>query len=223
MNRWMKKWMLSLSLVCLASLCWAAGKTVKEEETGRTFPVEIKGSKKGVTLTCTGTACREKTWVAVNVYAIAHWVDKSAAKSALKAYKGKSGSDIESNQKFFDALCQADIEKRLKLEFVRSVGAGKIRGAFKESLDKCYSSLPKVAKDFIALFKKDLADKDTIEIHSLPGGNITVYQNGKELGTFSKDKKFAAAVWKIWFQKELADDYLKAVKKGLVKDLKKLW
>jgi len=200
---------------------FAGGGTVKEKETGRSFESELKGSKG--TLVCIGTGCREKTWLAVDVYAAAHWVDAGALSKELGAWKGKSGAAVASDQKFFDALAKADSEKRLRMLFVRSVAVKKIRDAFEESLLKSYKTLPAVAKAFVALFQKDLKDGTTIELRSLPGGLIEVYLDGKLTKKFAKDRAFATAIWNIWFQADLADDYLKKVKVGLVAELAKIW
>jgi hypothetical protein len=220
----MNRSVLTLTLVLgIATLAFAAPEKVKEAVTGKEFDKTVSGAEKGRTLTCVGTACREKTWVAVDVYAVALWVDAGKLKSDLSKWKGKSGKDVAGDQAFFDSLCKADVEKRLRLVFVRSVGAQKIRDAFKESLASSYETLPKAATDFLALFTQDLNTGDSIELRSLPGGVIEAYQNNKLLKTFGKDPSFAAAVWKIWFQKEVADEYLEIVKKNLVSDLSRIW
>jgi len=211
-------------VLALVGVALAGDGKVVEEETGKKFDAVVAGTGEDVKLVCTGTACREKTMFAVNVYAIAHWIDAKGGKEALKKWKGKTGKQVRDDQDFFDALCSADIEKRFRLVFVRDVEAEKVRDAFKESLVNVYGkNLPKVARDFIMLWRKELKDGHTIELRSLPGGTIEARLNDKKIGTFEKDKKFADAVWKIWFQKKVADDYLKAVKKGLVSRISALW
>ena len=159
----------------------------------------------------------------MNVYAVAQWVDPVGAKKALAKWKGKTGEAVEDDQAFFDALCAGDFEKRLRLEFVRDVGVDKIKEAFKASLKLSFGgTIPKYGNDFIAAFKNELTEKSSYEFHFLPGKTIVAYENGKKLGSW-KDKGLAEAVWKIWFQKELAEDKLVVVKKGLVSRLAEAW
>ena len=83
--------------------------------------------------------------------------------------------------------------------------------------------LPDVAKKFIALWKNELKKNHTMEIFSYPGGTIEARLNGKKVGRFEKDRKFAEAVWKIWFQKKVADSYLQIVKKKLISRVAAIW
>lgn len=209
--------------ILLATPMVVQAQTVTESETGKSFKATIDGAEKDRKLICTGTGCREATFFAVNVYAIAHWADGKALAESLKAWKGKGPAALDSDQSFFDALCAADVEKRFRMEFVRNVEVEKIRDAFKDSLVKAYGTLPAIATEFIGLFKEELKEGSSIELRSLPGGIIEAYQNDKLLKKFPADKALATNVWKIWFQKELADDYLKTVKKNLVGRVIELW
>ena len=209
-------------LLCVAAAVAAADRQVVEKETGTKFAAKLKGAS-GKSLVCVGTACREKTMFAVNVYAIAHWVEAAGAKAALKKWKGKSGKALEKDQAFYDALSKADVEKRLRLVFVRDVESKKIREAFEDSLKNTFKPMPKVVKEFVALWKADLKEGNTMELRSLPGGTLEAYQNDKLLKRFEKNKELAAGVWQIWFQQKLADGYLKDVKKGLVSGIGAIW
>ena len=210
-------------LLCVAAVVLAAGKQVVEKETGTKFAAELKGAAGGKRMVCIGTACREKTMFAVNVYAVAHWIEVEGAKKALAKWKGKTGKALEKDQAFFNALCKADVEKRLRLVFVRDVESKKIREAFGDSLKNTFKPLPKTVKDFIALWKVDLKEGNTMELRSLPGGTLEAYQNGKLLKKFEKDKELASGVWLIWFQSKLADGYLEDVKTGLVSGVGAIW
>ena len=83
--------------------------------------------------------------------------------------------------------------------------------------------MPKVVTEFVALWKADLKEGNTMELRSLPGGALEAYQNDKLLKRFERNKELAAGVWQIWFQKKLADGYLKDVKKGLVSGIAVIW
>ncbi len=207
-----------------ASLCAGATNTIKEPETGKVFDAQVAGATPGVTLSCTGVACREKTALGVDVYAIAHWVDAKGAQGALAKWKGKKGKDIAADQAFYDALCAADVEKRLSLVFVRDVDAGAIRDAFQESLTIAYGgALTPEAQQFLALFKADVKNGQIIEIHSLPGGVVEVMQNGSSLGALPANPQLAMAVWAIYFHEKLADSHLKSAKPRLVANVETIW
>lgn len=211
-------------LVLAAVLGAAAADAIKEPETGKTFDAQVKGVTPGVTLTCTGAGCRKKTILAVKVYAIAHWIDAQGAAAALSEWRGKPGKDLAADQRFFDALSSADVEKRLSLVFVHDVTAGELRDAFKESLDIPYSrKLSAAAEKFLALFKADVKVGQSIELRSLPGGVIEASQDGTALGRVPADKELAAAVWAIYFHQKLADSYLTALRPALVARIDAIW
>jgi hypothetical protein len=215
-------WTMGVALAAL--LCAAGAETIEEPDTGKTFDAEIKGATPGVTLACTGVACRKKTALAAKVYAIAQWIDPQGAREALSEWQGKSGKDLAADQRFYDALAKADIEKRLSLVFVRNVGADKIREGFEESLTiVCAGELTPSAGKFLALFTTDVKKGQSIELRSLPGGVIEVDQDGKTLGRLPADPELAKAVWAIYFHEKLADDYLKAVKPKLVARIDAIW
>ena len=130
----MSKFALGGCLLAVSALALAQGGKVVEKETKKSFDAVVAGATPGVKLTCTGTACREKTMFAVNVYAIAHWIDGGRGKEALKKWKGKNGKQLESDQAFYDAVCSADVEKRLRMVFVRDVDAEKVRDAVMRAL-----------------------------------------------------------------------------------------
>jgi len=214
----------SLSLVLVALLGAAATDTIKEPDTGKTFEASIQGVTPGVTLACTGVGCRKKTALAVRVYATAHWIDAQGAAGALSEWRGKSGGDLAEDQRFYDALSSADIEKRLGLVFVRDLEAEQIRDAFKESLNIAYSKkLSPAADAFLALFTTDVKKGQSMELRSLPGGVIEVVQNNAVLGRLPADRQLAAAVWAIYFHEKVADKQLKALKPKLIARMNAVW
>jgi hypothetical protein len=220
----MNRYTRTLGLAFAAVLCAAAADTIREPETGKSFDAEIKGVTPGVTLTCTGVGCRKKTVFAAKVYAIALWVDAQGARTALSEWRAKSGEDLAADQRFYDALSSADIEKRLALVFVRDLKAGKIQEGFKESLNIAYSrKLSPAAEQFLALFTTDVQKGQSIELRSLPGGVIEVVQNSATLARLPADRELATAVWAIYFHEKLADDYLEALKPKLVARIDAVW
>ncbi len=207
-----------------AMLCAAAADRITEPQTGEAFDAEIKGVTPGVTLTCTGVACRKKTALGAKVYAIAQWIDPDGGRKALSEWQGQPGKDLVKDQRFYDALSSADIEKRLGLVFVRNLEAAQISDAFRESLKFSYpEALSPAAEQFLALFAVDVKKGQSIELRSLPGGVIEVQQNGVTLGRLAADPKLATAVWAIYFHEKLADDHLATVKRDLVSRIDAIW
>ncbi len=208
-------------LTALAPL--AADDVVTEEESGVEFAAQIEGVG-GTKLTCTGVSCREKTWLAVNVYAVAQYADAAALARALAGWQGKPASDLIEEQAFFDAMSAADCEKRLNLHFVYDVDAETIRESFRESLVTAMGGEVSANGDaFIDWFQKEVEDGTELEIRSLPGGTLQGYQDGTLIGSIENDRGLATAVWKIWFQEELADDYLLTVKQQLIGRIAEIW
>jgi hypothetical protein len=207
----------------VAALATAAGDKITEPETDKTFETVVKGASEGVQLTCTGVACRKKTAFAAKVYAIAHWIDAEGAAAALSQWRGQSGEALADDQAFYDALCGADVEKRLKLVFVRNVKAKQVREGFEESLVIAMPQLSREAQDFLALFQSNVKKGQSIEIRSLPGGIIEASQDGKKLGRLEPDLQLATDIWKMYFQKKLVDNHLEAVKPRLISRISSIW
>jgi hypothetical protein len=213
-----------MSAALAVVLCAAAADKITEPQTGQTFDPQIKGATPGVTLTCTGAGCRKKTAFAVKVYAIAQWIDAEGARKSLSEWQGKSGKDVATDQRFYDALSSADIEKRITLVLVRNLEAEKIKEAFKESLTFSYpKGLSANAEKFLALFTTEVKKGQSIELRSLPGGVIEAQQNGATLGKLPADPELSKAVWAIYFHEKLADDYLETVKHELVSRIEAIW
>lgn len=215
------KWITCLCIA--AAIAVQQADKVTEPETGTVFEAAIDGSTAGSRLLCTGTGCRKKSIFGVKIYAIAHWIDGAGANESLSAWKGKAAAELQGDQAFYDALSAADVEKRFKLVFVYKVSAKEMRQAFRESLELGYTEFPKIADDFVNLFTADIAIGDAIELRSFPGGTIEAWHKGKSLGRLGPDPVFAKAVWGIYFDKKLADNYLEQVKKELVGDITNVW
>jgi hypothetical protein len=214
----------TLSLALAVGLCAAAADKIIEPQTGEAFDTQIQGATPGFTLTCTGVACRKKTIFAVKLYAIAHWMDPQGARQGLSEWQGKTGKDLATDQRFYDALSSADIEKRLVMVVVRALSAGKLRDSFRESLQLSYpKGFSAAAEQFLALPLADLKKGQMIEIRSLPGGVIEVQQNGATVGRLPPDPELSTAVWRIYFHEVLADDYLETVKRELVSRIEAVW
>lgn len=211
-------------LALVALMLATSADPIREPDTGKTFDVAIKGTTPDVTLTCTGAGCRKATALGVKVYAIAQWIDAAGARTALAAWQGKSGKDLASSQPFYDALSAADVEKRLRLVFVRNVSARELHDGFEESLEIAYSgTIPPAGRAFLDLFRTDVKKDQAIELRSLPGGVIEVVQHDKSLGKLPPDRTLATAVWAIYFHEKLADSHLVAVKPELVARIGEIW
>ena len=217
--------MILVTVLCAAAVGAIAGAdTVKEHVTGKEFDASVQGATPGVTLTCTGVGCRKATALGVKVYAIAQWIDAEGARKPLSEWQGKSGKDLAEDQGFYDAISSADIEKRLRLVFVRHVTAKELRDGFGESLRLAYpEKLSSSAEQFLALFATDVKEDHSIELRCLPGGVIEVEQNGATLGRMPADPELAKAVWGIYLGKDLADSHLEQIKPELIARMDAIW
>jgi hypothetical protein len=190
---------------------------VVEKETKTSFESVLHGADGGH-LVLTGAGCRKKTAFNAKVYAIAHWIDAKAAADALSSWKGRSAKDLVGDQSFYDAMVAADVEKRIRLVFVRKVKGKQVREGFDDSLP----DTPQ-AKQFLAMFQANLKDGDVLDIHWLPGGTIEVHEKGKRVGAIEKNPTFAQDAWKMYFNKKVVDGHLETVKKELISNVAALW
>lgn len=211
--------------LCLSAAVFAAqpSGTLVEKETKQQFDAVIDGGASGRSLVCTGVGVRKMTAFGVKIYAAAHWIDPAAAAGALSAWKGESADALATDQAFFDALAGADVEKRLRLVFVRAATGKQVSEGFGDSLKITYPTLPPEAKQFLGMVQSKLSVGDSLELRWLPGGTIEVYEKGALKGAIADNPAFGAAVWKMWFGGRLNDGHLATLKPELVSSIAALW
>ncbi len=177
--RWFGLAILSLPLLAFAD--------IKDDSTGEVFPSTVtidKGGQK-FTLNATGVATRKKFFV--KVYTVAHYIEGS----------------LNPNADIFQQILQDGKAKQLTIKWVHDAPVDKVKTGFQESFQNALSAdqlnqlQPDINK-YIALYTQDVKSGDQHVLQWLPGGNVAVLINGKQVGTFS-NKDFAVALWSLWF------------------------
>ena len=179
-----------LALTGCVLLFSASAPTAQEDtvrEADRSFPrkVTVRHGDADYDLTVTGTATRKK--FIVKVYGIAHYMDVASFASEEEALAAARSGEHPS---------------QITMEFVRDVGAEKIRNAYREGFEKNAS-----AEDFQALsdqvilflsFFDDVKKNDRFVLQRFPDGTVLTTAAGEEKDVI-RDEKFASALWDIWF------------------------
>ncbi len=181
---------------------------VKEPDTGVRFPDRIQSKHTQKTMALAGVAVRDKRFVIlVNVYAYALYVQEDAIGKHLSAYNGKSAKALQGNQRFFGALGKAAIPRTMRLQFVRGVGAKKIRNAFVDSVEPRieyaakqfgWTDGAKALQTFRAYFGNKVKNGEVIEFTWLPGHKLKTTIAGKSQGTITS-KALCWALWDTYF------------------------
>jgi hypothetical protein len=183
--------MMRFSGMILAALIGlgAVAATVARECKGVDFPehVQVNGSD----LTLNGLGMRKATFLKVNVYVGALYVTRAS----------------HDPQSLIDPQAPAE----LILHFVRNVGAGDLRNAWKEGFER-------VAKDqmtalgarvtMLNSWMSDIKTGQRLTFVRLPGTGIQVSFNGTVKGTITGDD-FSRAFFSIWLGKEPPNPELK--------------
>jgi hypothetical protein len=197
---------------------------IVEPETKTAFERTVAGETEGVELACTGVGCRKKTSFNAKVFAMAHWIDASVAGGPLADWAGRTGAELASDQRFFDTLASADVEKRIGLVLMRDLKAEQLRDGFESGLELARSGgLSEASGPFLAFFDRDLKKGSAIELRSLPGGTVVVVFDGVERGRIGPDPAFAADLWRVYFGERVADKHLETVKKQLISAIGEVW
>ncbi len=180
--------------------------TVTEPETGIKLPVTINVLKTMVGHRITGTAVREKSIFAVDVYACGHYVDADEARAALWKWKGKTAKELSADDDFREKLVTPGFGRSLRLQLARDVDVEDFNEAFEDSLqprvaqllkDRVKGSLKDIAK-LKALFKLDELAEGTKLDFTWVGTTLTVRMNAKQLGAIESDA-LCRAMWDIYF------------------------
>ena len=157
---------------------------------GVDFPERVQVN--GTDLHLNGLGMRKATFLKVNVYVAALYVPRTS----------------HDPQPLIDPGTPAD----LTLRFVRNVGAGDLKNAWKEGFEK-------VAKDqmsslgarvnMLNSWMSDIKTGQTLSFVRLPGTGVEVSVNGAVKGTITGDD-FSRALLSIWLGAEPPNPELKA-------------
>jgi len=182
----MKRTVVLAGLVWLGAVAAAAARECK----GIDFPEHVQVN--GTELTLNGLGIRKATFLKVNVYVGALYVTRAS----------------HDPQPLIDPNAPAE----LILQFVRNVGAGDLKSAWKEGFER-------VAKDQMATlgarvtmldgWMSDIKTGQRLTFVRLPGTGIQVSVNGTVKGTITGDD-FSRAFMKIWLGDEPPNAELKA-------------
>jgi hypothetical protein len=187
----MKK-LFTLPLVLLAAtLCLAplsqAQETVKENSTGKSFPVSVTFSHEGKTynLSLTGTTVRKK--IVVKVYAIAHYMQDPP-----------SGKEKD----LYAAVLTDGKAKQITMDFSRDVTVNQIRGAYRDGFEENATkeemkAIAPLVEKFLGYFSSDVKENDRFILRWLPGGTVVAQVQGVDKPAIT-NPVFARVLWSIW-------------------------
>jgi hypothetical protein len=194
-----------LPLLLVLPVVLAAGPSrageIVQEDTGIAFPETVAVADDGTTyaLRATGVGLREATFLKINVYAAVSYVDASAD-------LGKDPAE---------GLIACECARRIRMDFVRTVSAEDIVGAFRDGVKKNYGEeIGAFADDletFLAYFDREVEEGQVIELTYLPGPGLATVVAGEGRPSIGSPA-LARALWAIWFGE-------KPVSGGLKRDL----
>ena len=111
-----------------------APETVRERESGVTFPLALTPPGGATPHWLMGTGIRQRTIFRVKVYAFGLYVDADAARAALVDFAGATVEALERDQRFTRRLLDLDFGMALRLVMTRTVSGGDVADAFDEAL-----------------------------------------------------------------------------------------
>jgi len=153
------------------------------------FPVEahVKSSHSEADLTALGSGVRKK--FVFTVYEGVAYAEKGIG----------LGPDP------YDTLIRGDFAKSIHMYFERDVDGGKIRGAYREGLDKVLGkqerpvTLVQDIEVFLGFFEDaGVKDGQTIDLVWLPGDGLYTMVNGESFPPV-QNPALASGLWAIWF------------------------
>ncbi len=179
---------LALAVAAAVALPGALRAESAVEEAGRMFAESVTATRgdSAVTLVATGKATRKK--FVVKVYAMVHYLDTGR---------------FPSREAAIEAIRNGTHVRRIVMEFVRGVGADKIRNAYREGFEKAVDpahaeELAPLVDRFIEWHAHDVADGDRYVYTAWPDGRVDVEVQGESKPPIV-NAAFAKALWDIWF------------------------
>jgi hypothetical protein len=137
-------------------------------------------------------------------------------KFVFKVYEGvayaEKGVSLGSDP--YDALVHGNFAKRIHMYFERDVDGGKIRGAYREGLDKVLGkrrdmNLDQDIEVFLGFFEDTgVKDGQTIDLVWIPGEGLFTMVNDESFPPVNSPQ-LATALWAIWFGKNPVSGDLK--------------
>ncbi|HKN48026.1 MAG TPA: chalcone isomerase family protein [Candidatus Polarisedimenticolia bacterium] len=160
------------------------------ELAGVTLPDQV--TVEGKTLSLNGLGLRQATWLKVNVYVAALYLETKSSES--------------------EAIIGSEEVKRIVMRFVRGVGRKDIVKAWNESFEENAGEGMAALRDRVATlnsFMSDLAKGDAITFTYLPDRGVTVEVQGQTKGSIP-GSDFARALFGIWLGPKPPNPGLKA-------------
>ena len=111
-----------------------APETVREPDSGGTFPLALTPPQSATPHWLMGTGIRQRTIFRVKVYAFGLYVDADAARTALADFAGATVEALRRDERFTRRLLDLDFGMALRLVMTRTVSGGDVADAFDEAL-----------------------------------------------------------------------------------------
>lgn len=128
-------------LVLLTAVAWATAPlsaqevdSILERSSKVPFPVEMEVAGGTAHHVLTGTGIRTKTFLKVKVYAFGLYVDPAGARSVLSSFAGRSASELEHDDAFYQRILDRNFGTTLRLVMTRDVGGEDMADAFDGAL-----------------------------------------------------------------------------------------
>ncbi len=196
----------AFATAALAAAAAAPAQTWTEPKSGATFEVKRDG------MTLLGAGLRVKKIVfTFKAYAVGLYVDDAALAGPLAAYKGKGVTPD-----LYKALQTGDFRKEVVLKFLRNLGASKIQGAMRESLE---GADPKLLDQFVSYFP-EVKEGEECVLRWAPGGTLESIMAGQAKPPIA-NKAFAERLFGLYVGPTPIQEDIKADLVARVKDVLK--
>lgn len=193
--------------LALAALTFAAPAVVRAEKiaeasTGVQFDTQKTVDGKSYTLI--GTGVRKK--FIVKVYGMGLYVEDVEGKRAFPSLATKAGgrdkAKLTEGDRAQNFVMWGQFAKMAVMQFVRDVGADKIRGAYEESLadelsEKSPADVREAAQAFVKMCDRDVKSGEQIVLRTSPDGKIEMSIGGQAKGSV-QSAKLVRSIWAIW-------------------------
>jgi len=163
------------------ALNMAAVTSIKEPQTGTTFPSSKPSADGSKTDTLIGVGCRIKNIMFMNmkILSAGMYIDVEAAAPLLKPYVGKSLAALQADQSLFDVLIKGPFRKSMIITFAMGLTKAQLSDGYVEDLKP---RLPSAKKHLCQIFTKKMTDvrtHDTITVNISPEGLVDSIFNGE--------------------------------------------
>lgn len=176
---------------------------IEARDVGHTYPGEVRIEHEGetVTLRPTGVGLREATFMKVDVYTVASYLDASVPIP--------EGDPDEAGP----ALMELDAWKQLHITFCRDISEEQSLEGFQKSFEKSLgeeaaAAFDDVVADFLVWFEHDVVEGGTYTFTHVPGVGLRV-EVGGELQGVIEDVDFARAYWSLYVGERPQSDDLR--------------